>query len=588
MTMYTGNTVVIETEKDWNLSPNSYGIVNSTVLTKQPAVIQPQNVEVLLNAPQPQLQQLPQCVYQDANQTAGVFTDADYTDSSCTVPQQTVQYTVYSENSVPSFVIQSADQYTSAAPTVDYKAQNTRNMAAENTHALSGIRSNMNTTISLEDLAAVRSQDIVQPGVSGVSAGVVGVQCDSPVTVQAIADSTTGNVQLASGDQTKGKVEAAVAGQLTLPADVVYDTLTVYDASGVDTANAVVYEDTQQVEPQQQAVGEQVYLLNAEGSTFIVQGDIPVSSLQPGQDTCNNILVTDQEVTTDTTPATEVVVQSKPPAVRTVPKKTTTPATPKPAVKRNDVDTCPQYDDSNHRPVLHAPKPIPGVSSFQNSFLSFLQGRKQETLSSVTASTVAKKPMLPKYIPLPKSVTKPPSDTEKTVNVATPQKSSDNGSTPKSSTSSVTVTKKVGNDSAPSCDNKKTVVSMPKVQAVSTPRSGAGSTRGRRPKKSSRRLSGTPKQPSVSDDDELDPAEEGDVVAPPVAPRVRPMRKAKEKVVQRLSKMKTNSKTCVSVKPHINILTKLLKHLSCSCFEHSSISLTYHGCRILVLLFWLQ
>ena len=540
---------MIETEKDWNLSPNSYGVVNSTVLTKQPEVIEPQNVEVLLNAPQPQLQQLPQCVYQDANQTAGVFTDTDYTGSSCTVPQQTVQYTVYSENSAPSFVVQSADQYTGAAPTMDYKAQNTRNMAAENTHALSGIRNNMNTTISLEDLAAVRSQDIVQPGVSGVSAGVVGVQCDSPVTVQAIADSTTGNVQLASGDQSKAKVEAGVAGQLTLPAEVVYDTLTVYDASDVNTANAVVYDDTQQVEPQHQAVAEHVYLLNAEGSTFIVQGDIPVPSLQPGQDTCNsNILVTDQEVPTDTTPATEVVVQSKPPAVRTVPKKTTTPATPKPAVKRNDVDTCPQYDDSNHRPVLHAPKPIPGVSSFQNSFLSFLQGRKQETLSSVTASTVAKKPVLPKYIPLPKSVAKPPSDTEKTVNVATPQKSSDNGSTPKSSTSSVTVTKKVGNDSsAASCDNKKTVVSTPKVQAVSTPRSAGGSTRGRRPKKSGRRLSGTPKQPSVSDDDELDPTEEDGVVAPPVAPRVRPMRKAKEKVVQRLSKMKTNSKTCVSV-----------------------------------------
>ena len=546
--------MVIETEKDWNLSPNSYGVVNSTVLTKQPEVIQPQNVEVLLNAPQ--LQQLPQCVYQDVNQTAGVFTGTDYTDSSCTVPQQTVQYTVYSENSAPSFVVQSAVQYTSAAPTMDYKAQNTRNMAAENTHALSAIRNNMNTTISLEDLAAVRSQDIVQPGVSGVSAGVVGVQCDSPVTVQAIADSTTGNVQLASGDQSKEKVEAGVTGQLTLPAEVVYDTLTVYDTSGVDTANAVVYDDNQQVEPQQQGVGEQVYLLNAEGSTFIVQGDIPVSSLQPSQDTCNsNILVTDQEVTTDTTPArpaTEVVVQSKPPAVRTVPKKTT-PATTKPAVKRNDVDTCPQYEDHNHRPVLHAPKPIPGVSSFQNSFLSFLQGRKQETLSSVTASTVAKKPVLPKYIPLPKSAVKPPSDTEKTVNVATPQKSSDDGSTQKSSTSSVTITKKVGNDSAASCDNKKTVVSTPKVQAVSSPRSGAGSARGRRPKKSGRRLSGTPKQSSVSDDDELDPAEEDDVVAPPVAPRVRPMRKAKEKVVQRLSKMKTNSKSCVSVTPHTNL-----------------------------------
>ncbi|KAH9500495.1 hypothetical protein Btru_072078 [Bulinus truncatus] len=40
--------------------------------------------------------------------------------------------------------------------------------------------------------------------------------------------------------------------------------------------------------------------------------------------------------------------------------------------------------------------------SFQDSFLSYLQGHKQETLSSVSSSAVTKKPQLPKYIPEPR------------------------------------------------------------------------------------------------------------------------------------------------------------------------------------------
>ncbi|KAL5006830.1 hypothetical protein ScPMuIL_015636 [Solemya velum] len=38
-------------------------------------------------------------------------------------------------------------------------------------------------------------------------------------------------------------------------------------------------------------------------------------------------------------------------------------------------------------------------SDFQNSFLSFLSGKRQETLSSLTNSVIGKKPQLPKYIP---------------------------------------------------------------------------------------------------------------------------------------------------------------------------------------------
>ncbi|XP_059175548.1 uncharacterized protein LOC131955442 [Physella acuta] len=50
---------------------------------------------------------------------------------------------------------------------------------------------------------------------------------------------------------------------------------------------------------------------------------------------------------------------------------------------------------------IHEPKPQP-KDSFQNSFLSYLQGHKQETLSSVSSSAVTKKPQLPKYIPEPR------------------------------------------------------------------------------------------------------------------------------------------------------------------------------------------
>ncbi|CAL1535115.1 unnamed protein product [Lymnaea stagnalis] len=48
-----------------------------------------------------------------------------------------------------------------------------------------------------------------------------------------------------------------------------------------------------------------------------------------------------------------------------------------------------------------APKP-PSKDSFQDSFLNYLQGHKQETLSSVSSSAVTKKPQLPKYIPEPR------------------------------------------------------------------------------------------------------------------------------------------------------------------------------------------
>lgn len=530
------NTVVIETQKDWNMSTT---VPSGYVLTKQPGTIkqpQQQNVEVLLNAPQPapqQIQQLSQCVYQETIQTSNVFTD--YTDNSlcslASVAQQT-QYAGYDapiESSAPSFVVQSADQYNGAAPTAAVPSD----VTTQNSHTLSGIHGNLNSTISLEDLAAVRSHDIVQPSGVAVSAG--------PVTVQAIADSTTGDRKLVSVGRNIGKVKEAskvdtdtsVAGQLALPAGVVYDTVTMYDPAGVDTDkvatqySAVVY-DGQQVEPGLSSSGEQVYLMNTEGSTFLVHGDTAVSVSNTD----------DKEIATDAAQlTTAVVVESKPVKVRTVPRKSA-PTTPKLTVSKKELDTCGPFDDLNHAPVPRAPKPVPGVTSFQNSFLSFLQGRRQETLSSVTTSIVSKKPVLPKYIPLPKSAVKPPSSNEK----ASSQNLS--GESISANPSPVTVTKKVEHILPTSGDDAKAAV----CTAVATVKSvGNSSRRGRRSKKIGRQLSGTPKTAAASDDEEFNPVEEGEVVeeAPPVAPRVRPMRKAKEKIEQKRNKMKAKSKTCL-------------------------------------------
>lgn len=59
---------------------------------------------------------------------------------------------------------------------------------------------------------------------------------------------------------------------------------------------------------------------------------------------------------------------------------------------------------------------IPSKDSFQDSFLSYLQGHKQETLSSVSSSAVTKKPQLPKYIPEPRRPRPPPAQPKESLN----------------------------------------------------------------------------------------------------------------------------------------------------------------------------
>ena len=77
----------------------------------------------------------------------------------------------------------------------------------------------------------------------------------------------------------------------------------------------------------------------------------------------------------------------------------------------------------NPSPGQTKPGASTGKSGFMGSFLSFLQGNKGETLSSVTNSTVTKKPELPKYIPDPRPrrvVPSPPEKSEKLLKKSAP------------------------------------------------------------------------------------------------------------------------------------------------------------------------
>ncbi|XP_041366788.1 uncharacterized protein LOC121381528 [Gigantopelta aegis] len=71
---------------------------------------------------------------------------------------------------------------------------------------------------------------------------------------------------------------------------------------------------------------------------------------------------------------------------------------------------------SDHSVIKRKEEPVrkPFGHSFQDSFLNYLMGKKQDTLESVSSSTVHKKPQLPKYIPEPPRPRPPPITTTKT------------------------------------------------------------------------------------------------------------------------------------------------------------------------------
>jgi hypothetical protein len=75
-----------------------------------------------------------------------------------------------------------------------------------------------------------------------------------------------------------------------------------------------------------------------------------------------------------------------------------TPAKPQPGIHTPSVAVVKQEEEVKPAAITPA-KAGPG---FQDSFMNFLMGKKQETLSSVTSATIGEKPQLPKYIPEPR------------------------------------------------------------------------------------------------------------------------------------------------------------------------------------------
>nr|KAG5700979.1 hypothetical protein BaRGS_022690 [Batillaria attramentaria] len=76
----------------------------------------------------------------------------------------------------------------------------------------------------------------------------------------------------------------------------------------------------------------------------------------------------------------------------------------KPVFKPNPLNNTNSANpaEPQQTPEVKVQPPVKQPAGFQDSFLSFLMGKKQETLSSVTSATIGEKPQLPKYIPEPR------------------------------------------------------------------------------------------------------------------------------------------------------------------------------------------
>ncbi|XP_076472200.1 uncharacterized protein LOC143301652 isoform X2 [Babylonia areolata] len=123
----------------------------------------------------------------------------------------------------------------------------------------------------------------------------------------------------------------------------------------------------------------------------------PPSSAKPSA-TCTNPLDEDDELCNFARPPPELADKEKPviqgPKLELPQQQNAAQPSPVPAQK----------------PELKLP--LAGMkktgSAFQDTFLSFLMGQKQETLSSVTATVISERPQLPKYIPEPRRPLPPP------------------------------------------------------------------------------------------------------------------------------------------------------------------------------------
>ncbi|XP_046579161.1 LOW QUALITY PROTEIN: uncharacterized protein LOC124286770 [Haliotis rubra] len=189
-------------------------------------------------------------------------------------------------------------------------------------------------------------------------------------------------------------------------------------------------------------------------------------------------------------------------------------------------------------------------SSFQDCFLNYLMGKKQETLESLSSATIHKKPQLPKYFPEPRRP-RPPSPPPKKDSKRS-SGSSDEGSFSgvgfsDSDSSEESVAKTVQNViSQMSDDESKDRVKKSKDLTIrisvpslkKSPRSprvrGAkgGKARGPRGSKVKGKGSGAVVD-GTNQGGELPPAEE----APVIQPRERISRRAKEKALQKKKKV---------------------------------------------------
>ena len=189
------------------------------------------------------------------------------------------------------------------------------------------------------------------------------------------------------------------------------------------------------------------------------------------------------------------------------------------------------------------PKKDPG---FQSSFMSFLQGKKPETLSSVTNQAITKRPPMPVYIPDPRprrvEMPKP--------RARNPSSSGSDFSDSDDDGISKTVQNVISNLS----DEGRSHPKVPPIKIsmkgrargggpaiVKSPRGGRG--RGGR-SGGHGRSGGSKNRPVVLDsDDETGSTSKGKAPSPTFMPRERVSRKAKEKVeLKRKAKMEKKSK----------------------------------------------
>ena len=199
----------------------------------------------------------------------------------------------------------------------------------------------------------------------------------------------------------QGDIQYADAGFLarqTDPYQVLHQT-----ESGMamgDVRDACGYAKIQQQQQQQQQQESQVYMTNNFGNSFVNPNEI-----LPMEETLGNFLGVEHDLNSGD--VMDYLTQQKKLTGKSEPKEKPPPV---------DEEFChllsdPAGGSNANRIATDAPKTTvsgvsttatatdPAKSGFINCFMSFVQGKKQETLSSVSNVPIINKPVLPKYIP---------------------------------------------------------------------------------------------------------------------------------------------------------------------------------------------